>query len=178
VKQIPLSVTGRLHAGKYCALVDDEDFDRLNQHAWSVVRSCGAVYAYRKMMVAPGESVNVLMHREIFQHTHGPIADGLFIDHRDPGETLGLDNRRSNLRLATNAQNQSNSKAKRNNKSGFKGVHWRDDKQRWHAVITFGRRPHHLGYFCTAHEAAEAYDRAAILQFGVYARTNLSVALC
>jgi hypothetical protein len=53
------------------------------------------------------------------------------------------------------------------NTSGRKGVNlYRNGK--WRATI--GQR--HLGYFDTAQEAADAYDRAAVEHFGEFALTN------
>jgi hypothetical protein len=178
LKHIQLSVNGRRHAGKYVAIVDDMDFDYLNTHSWSalIVRN-GSVYAYRKNH-AGGKSVNVLMHREIYERSYGqPLSSDVFIDHIGQGEVNGLDNRRSNLRLATNSQNQCNGRIKRTNKSGFKGVHWRDDKKTFHAVIRLNGKPKHIGYFDSAISAAKAYDEAARRMFGEYARPNFE-AVC
>jgi hypothetical protein len=176
VRSIPLSVGGTKHAGKYVAVVDDDDYDRLRVHSWTArISRNGAVYAYR-MVRNGGRQAPILMHRDVFERASGlKLSSDQFVDHKDPGECLGLDNRRSNLRLATNGQNQANSRAKKNNKSGFKGVHWRDDKRCFHAVIRVNSRPRHIGYFGDPIAAARAYDIAALEAFGSFARTNFPV---
>ncbi len=84
------------------------------------------------------------------------------------------DNRRENLRLATNAQNQFNRDLPRHNTTGFKGVYRSGprSKRPWQAAITFNYKKIHLGSFDTAEEAAVAYDNAAGQLAGEFARGN------
>ncbi len=58
-------------------------------------------------------------HRVIWQLVHGPIADGLCIDHIDGN---GLNNRIENLRVVSLATNQRNRVVSRNNTTGVSGV--------------------------------------------------------
>lgn len=90
------------------------------------------------------------------------------VDHRNNNS---LDDRWQNLRLATQTQNQKNSSIRRDNTSGYKGVHpyKRGKRKRWVAQIA----DHHIGYFATAEEAARAYDAEAIKRFGEFAYLNL-----
>ncbi len=92
---------------------------------------------------------------------------------RDHRNCNGLDNRRSNLRPATRAQNVHNGRKMQKNggtSSFYKGVTFqpRLTKRPWQSRI--GNL--HLGYFVTAEEAGAAYDRAAKEQYGQFARTN------
>lgn len=89
------------------------------------------------------------------------------VDHWDHD---GLNNQRYNLRPASHAQNIANSRKRVNNRSPFKGVRFRVDKESWQARL--GQQ--HLGYFVTAKEAAAAYDRAAIQKYGEFATLNLN----
>ena len=82
----------------------------------------------------------------------------------------GLDNRLSNLREATKAENQRNTRAPRTNKSGVKGVFWRRDLKKWRAAIQVNGKSIHLGVFIEKDSAAEAYRSAAIAHFGPFAR--------
>ena len=100
------------------------------------------------------------MHRQIL----GCQADQQ-IDHRNHNT---LDNRRSNLRLATPSQNAIN----RRKAKGYKGVSRVRDK--WRATIGSVRKKErrHLGYFPSAERAAKAYDAAAIEMYGEFALLN------
>ena len=80
------------------------------------------------------------------------------------------DNRISNLRRATNAENMRNTRRFSNNTSGFKGVSAR--RGRWRATITKDYRQIYLGDFDSAEKAHAAYAQAATDLFGDYARTS------
>jgi hypothetical protein len=69
-----------------------------------------------------------------------------------------LDNRRSNLRLASAADNQHN----RTRQGEYIGVRYRKDFNKWTASITVNYKHVHLGCFDTAVAAALARDRAAL----------------
>lgn len=81
-----------------------------------------------------------------------------------------LDNRRRNLRIATNSQNGANRERLSNNTSGYKGVSWDKRRRKWHAYIYFNKKQIHLGFFDTAEQAYEAYCAAAIRLHGEFAR--------
>jgi hypothetical protein len=88
-------------------------------------------------------------------------------DHRDCD---GLDNRWPNLREATSTQNKANTRRRRDNTSGFKGVTFNKRDRRFQARIKAGDRERHLGCFDTAEEAYAAYCAAAKEHFGEFAR--------
>jgi hypothetical protein len=84
----------------------------------------------------------------------------------------GADNRMTNLRPATNAQNQHNRTAPPHSTLKIKGVVWRERDQRFQAQIrAFGKRVY-LGYFKTENEARAAYCAAAEKLHGQFARTD------
>jgi hypothetical protein len=89
------------------------------------------------------------------------------IDHKD-GD--GLNNKWSNLRLATQSQNNANSVLYRNNSSGRRGVYWCNREKKWIAQITVDYRRKHLGYFDDIEVADAAYRDAAQTFYGEYAR--------
>lgn len=81
-----------------------------------------------------------------------------------------LDNRRSNLRVCSKAENQANQSIARNNSSGFKGVH--KFRGRWQAYLYSKGKRYHLGYHNTREAAAIAYNDKAREVFGEFARLN------
>lgn len=103
----------------------------------------------------------VWMHRLITAAPHG--CD---VDHADHDR---LNNRRSNLRVCTRAENLANARRHRDSRSPYKGVTWRADTGRWTARIMVCGRVHHLGCFDTAPAAADAYARAAVRLVGPFA---------
>jgi hypothetical protein len=94
------------------------------------------------------------------------------VDHRN---TDSLDNRRTNLRLATPSQNSCNSRRdKSNTYSRYRGVSFSKRKQKWFAAIRANGRKLWLGYFSDEIDAAMTYDRAARKYHGEFAQLNFS----
>jgi hypothetical protein len=89
------------------------------------------------------------------------------IDHKDCDP---LNNRWSNLRLATRSQNNANIGARRHNTSGYKGVDWDKSRQQWRSQICVNGKRMMLGRFNDINAAAEAYRAAAEQHFGEFAR--------
>jgi hypothetical protein len=104
------------------------------------------------------------MHRYIL----GLTDRGTRCDHRDNN---GMNNQRSNLRIATAGQNQHNC-GSRGGKSRFKGVSWSKAAGKWVAQICKDRQRRHIGLFETEEAAAAAYDKSAIELHGAFAYLN------
>ncbi len=153
--------------GEFSVLIDDEDYDRLMRWTWHIVKWPRGIYARRHSDI-DGVRKFVLMHREIF----GVTDPNVFLDHKDRN---GLNNQKSNLRIATRAENARNSRKRQDSASKYKGVCWSKADKKWKAVIcyTAGRwKTKHLGIFILEEDAAHAYDRAARELFGEYASLN------
>jgi hypothetical protein len=92
---------------------------------------------------------------------------GQFVDHinGDP-----LDNRRSNLRLCTHAENMRNRRRSTDNKSGFKGVYFDLERKKWRTSIRCDGRRITLGRFDKIEDAYAAYCAAAVKYHGEFAR--------
>ena len=141
------------------AMVDDEDFEELNQFKWYANSSNKYFRAIRNIRIN-GKYTTVKLHRVIMSAQKGDI-----IDHID-GDTLN--NQRSNLRFCTNSQNQHNSKIRSNNKSGFKGVHL--SRKGFRAEIRLNGKVIYLGRRSTAEEAHELYKEASEKYHGDFGR--------
>jgi len=160
-RRIPLT------RGKY-AIVDPEDFDRLNKYEWYVYPGHKTFYAARSYRKKDGRRGRLPMHSQIIK-----VPDGLLVDHINQN---GWDNRKANLRPATAAQNSIN-RAKYKDRtygSKYKGVTWQCKYNRWKVQIVTNRKVIYLGSFKDEVEAAKAYDEAAKKYHGEFASLNFA----
>jgi len=104
------------------------------------------------------------MHRELLR-----APKGLLVDHIDGN---GLNNRMSNIRSCTYAQNVQNRQPNINSRSRYKGVCWHKRNKKWQASITKSGKRLYLGQYDDQIEAALAYDRKAEELFGQFAYLN------
>ena len=107
------------------------------------------------------------VHRIIWMMYSGQDPHPLCIDHANG---VRSDNRISNLRLATQAQNTQNQKTTSRNTSGYKGVSYMKARGTWDARIMKNRKIYGLGAFATKEEAYAAYCEAAQALHGDFAR--------
>jgi len=96
----------------------------------------------------------------------------MLVDHQDGNH---LDCRLHNLRVCTTAQNTQNEPMLKNNKTGYRGVSFHKQKNKYRAVITINGKYKHLGYFDTPKEAADCYDKVARELFGEFYRERQGV---
>lgn len=144
------------------ALVSDEDYEAVSAYRWGLSNG----YAKTNIKKADGRFTLLSMHRLILGLTAG---DGKLGDHIN---SITLDNRRENLRVCTRAENCRNQQKSKANTSGFKGVHWRSDSNRWVAKIKHNGKIVHLGSFRSLQSGYEAYCKAAKELHGEFARTE------
>ena len=150
------------------ALINDEDFEWINSYNWAL-HPQGNGYAVRKGSKAKGEPRTVNMHRMIMQSKPGEHVDHINLN--------SLDNRKENLRIAniqTNAFNRRKPRVEAT--SQYKGVLKRKGDPGWEARLKYNDKAIHLGTFRQEEVAAAAYNYAAVLMFGVYARENAGIA--
>jgi hypothetical protein len=98
--------------------------------------------------------------------------DDLEVDHIDHD---GLNNRRSNLRFATHAENCRNRRLPANSTTKVKGVTRDLSGWRYLAKIMLDGKTRYLGTFDSPHEAGTAYDLAAVELHGEFALTNAQI---
>lgn len=154
-----------LTKGKY-TLVDDRDYGYLMGWKWQVLEGKRGRYcAKRSSARKRGEKrKNIYMHR-IIMHYDGNMD----IDHINGN---ALDNRRSNLRICTRSQNHHNAGLRSDNKSGYRGISWREDNKTWAARIDFNNTSKHLGCFENIEDAVLARREAEEQYVGEFSFSN------
>ena len=146
------------------AILDQQDYYTFGNFKWSLGGNGKKFYAVRGVKDEIGEIKIVRLHRQIIE-----APDGLLVDHRNGN---GLDNRRTNLRIATQSQNMQNRQKRKNSTSRFIGVWFVKNKNRWESRITYQGKRIWLGRFDNEIEAAKTYDAAARKYHGEFARLN------
>jgi hypothetical protein len=144
--------------------VDDEDYARLNQIPWHISKE-GYVVCNR---IFNNCYVSVIMGREVlglpdFQNNAKVVHHKNHVKH---------DNQKHNLVAITHQENCTARLKNKNNVSGFKGVSLHKRTGRWVAQIGINMKRKHLGFFCSAEDAAKAYDTAATKYHGQFATLN------
>ena len=149
------------------AIVDAAALPLVTPYRWCPMRKRdGRVYAQAHGPRRDGTQSTILMHSLILG-----TPKGMASDHQNHD---GLDNRRSNLRACTRAQNLSNRGKTIANTSGYKGVDWVKRIGTWRAQIGVQNKHLFLGHFTDPVAAARAYDAAARRLHGEFARTNFA----
>jgi hypothetical protein len=150
----------------YSTVVDAVDSD-LNALKWYPKIKRTRCYAMRTVK-KDKQKKTVHLHTVILCRMLGrDLVKGEMVDHID-GD--GLNNQRSNLRLATHTENLRNQRIRRDNTSGFKGVSWSKASGKWVAQIRMTGKIKYLGSFTTPEEAYAAYCAAALELHGEFAR--------
>jgi hypothetical protein len=145
----------------YKILIDDEHLQRFSLIRWSVGVTSNKIYfSFTKTPTRVAE----YMHRIVANP-----PNGMLVDHIN-GNTL--DNRKMNLRVCTHQQNIMNSAKRKDNSSGYKGVHRDCRSKRWIARVTFNQKKIHIGLYDTPMEAHEAYCQKASELFGEFYRPS------
>ena len=146
-------------------IVDDEDFDWLNQWKWYVHNKKHTNYAARTEY-SNGKSTKIYMHRIILGVQGYNLTDHV--------NRNGLDNRLCNLRICTPKQNCMNRRPT-GKTSKRKGVYYNSQKQKWIAQICYKRKriSTYIGSYITEKAAAKAYNAKALELFGEFAYCNI-----
>jgi hypothetical protein len=143
------------------AVIDAADVPLVDGFNWCILAPRHTKYAVRNKR-EDGILRMHYMHRVIMG-----VQPGVLIDHISGN---GLDNRRSNLRLASISQNAQNMRLPLTNTSGIRGVCWAQARGKWMAQITVNRHYINLGYFDKKEDAAAAYVNASAKYHGEFGR--------
>lgn len=147
----------------HLAIIDSADVNLIVSYHWHAKEKffsdgrLKCVYA-----VSRYRNKSTYLHRIILD-----CQDGLLVDHID-GD--GLNNKRSNLRIATHSENSRNQRYRTDNKSGVKGVAFHKDTGKWQAFIRVGNKQRHLGLFANKENAAIARASASSMHYGEFKR--------
>lgn len=133
---------------------DLEDYDKIKDICWYINRG---YLVGEDCSQTPSKTVR--MHQIILPTEQDYIADHIFSDRKN-------DNRKSNLRVATQKENTRNRKMSRNNTSGHTGVSFSKRYKKWAAYIRFEDKQYHLGYFKQKKDAIAARKKAEKEMFG------------
>jgi len=145
-------------------IVDDEEFEKLNRFKWHAQKE-GRKFRAGRSVTCGNKRKTLLMHRIILN-----APAGMEVDHINGNP---LDNRRTNLRLATAHQNRRNHIGpNKNNKLGIKGVYWYKRYKKYQVTIGFNNKRIYIGYFTSLSDADKAYRDAEVTYFGNFARGN------
>ncbi|TRZ48841.1 hypothetical protein D4S03_09200 [bacterium] len=154
MKEIPLT-QGQV------ALVDDEDFERVNAFKWRASWCPGTKSFYAKRSIGPrSNQKTIYMHRFIMNTPKGMHCDHI---HHDT-----LNNQKGNLRNCTPSQNNMNSRLRSNNTTGLNDV-CRHSKYGYQVKIHANGKAVFLKWFKTLAEAIAARDEAIKKYHGDFA---------
>ena len=139
---------------------DLDDYEKIKDCHWRYNEDgyvCGYHRQYQK---------HLKLHRLVLDVFDATIE----VDHinHPPRSEHKVDNRKSNLRIATRSQNCINTAMYKNNSSGYRGVSWHPGQQKWLARIQVNGNGICLGYFDNKEDAANAYEIASNKYFGEY----------
>lgn len=156
--------------GSLKIMVDDEDFERLIEYPWGVIKCLNSDVLYVKARNVDTDRPRKYysMHRFVL----GIDDPKVFVDHIDGN---GLNNQKSNLRPCTHRQNKMNMGMQKNNSTGFKGVYKLKDG-RYKTSITrreCGKRIHLASFESRSLiECARKYNELARQYHGEFAYQN------
>lgn len=147
------------------AMVDDDDFEKLNNFKWFAHKSGNAFYAETRIGDGYKKQKVLKMHRFIMNLN----KEKLVVDHRDMN---GLNNTKENLRVCTRSQNAMNKKSQQGSFSKYKGVSYHKRNKKFQAEITINSKKKYIGNYHKDVDAAIAYDNKAVEFFGEFAVLN------
>jgi hypothetical protein len=136
--------------------VDAEDIDKISDRTWTIANGgypCAKFFGIKE---------KISLHNFIM----GVNDSNVFVDHKDRDK---MNNRKSNLRICTRAENALNYGTKSNNTSGFTGVYLIKRSNKWQAIITKNKKVYHLGCFDNYHDAVIARFEAEQKLYGEFA---------
>lgn len=160
-----LLIKSKACGGPFVVLVDDEDYYFLvTNFRWYISKDYTKEYYYPTGNVIGNSRKKYRLSRIVMN----AIDPNIFVDHIDRNP---LNNQKSNLRFATQSQNQHN-RPRLRAKSGFKGVRKNHGGSGYQIVLRVKNKTICGGTFPSAIEAAKAYNDFARIHHGEFAYQN------
>lgn len=143
---------------------DLEDYDKIKDYCWHISSS-----GYVRTNIRNSDNISALF-------LHNIVMDNVFsyehmVDHINGIESRH-DNRKYNLRIVNNSENQMNTAIRKDNTSGVKGVNWSEGKEKWTARIQVNSKRIFLGNFKYFEDAVKARKEAEEKYFGEFSYDN------
>lgn len=145
-----LKITSKTY-GEYTTIIDIEDIEKVNKYTWGLCFSKKLLYVRGKQKIN-GVWKNINLHRFLMD-----CPDGMVIDHLDRNT---LNNRKNNIRVCTNLENQQNKGIYQRSLNKLKGAYYRTDGDYWYSTLVMNKKHIWLGVFKTELEAHTAYVKA------------------
>lgn len=132
-------------------LCSSEDHDMLKNYTWRLSFD-------KKYATASVDGKNIFMHRLLLKDQ---LNDELYVDHRN---NVGLDNRRSNIRVCTPSQNSMNRKKGINAGSSFYGVFFQKERNNYRVAGRLNGEEVYIGICENERDAAILFDLWTVKQ--------------
>ena len=142
---------------------DLEDYNKIKDYCW---RFNKAGYVVTTININKEKHDALQLHNIIFEKQDNKIPDHIH------GKKSRNDNRKSNLRYATQSQNGMNHGLNSNNTSGVAGVQWHSRDQIWEAWITINRNHIYLGRSTDFDQAVQLRKNAEEKYYGEWSYDN------
>jgi hypothetical protein len=155
--------------GEQLVFIDGEDFNKLKNRGWCARhdKHSGKFYVVARSKKVEGDKL-LYLHREITQ-----CEKDIMVDHIDGNP---LNNCRNNLRACNKSTNGMNRSVQKNKKSSiYKGCFFIPKRNKYRCCIGINNKNKFIGYFEKEEDAAIAYNNAAILYHGEFAKLNIII---
>lgn len=135
---------------------DLDDYNKIKDYCWYIGKD-----GYVRTNLH-NKNTTLLFHRLV-------LPNAIQVDHINH---MKNDNRKSNIRMCNESENQHNKGISKNNTSGVTGVGWNKQKNKWRARITINNKEINLGFFSAFDDAVAARKAAEEKYFGKYSYDN------
>lgn len=166
-KIIKFSIKSKKY-GNFEIIIDAQKWNKIKKYRWHIKKNTqsNTYYVATIGRTNTNESRKTIrLHRFITNCEDSNII----CDHKNRNP---LDNRLKNIRFGNRINNGINVSLRKDNSSGYKGVHWHKQSNKWRVQINIKGKRTHIGMFTNVINAALAYNEVAKKYFGEFAYLN------